>query len=232
MTGRTLIKASLRLLGVLASGEAPTADEASEALTALNALISSWSTESLIVPSRVRETFTLTNGDADYTMGTSGDFNTTRPLLIEAAAISQNSAETPIAILSLAEWASIAQKSTQGVPVDLWPQPGSPLWTINLHPVPSSALTLVLYSMKALTSWTTLDTDVSLLDGYERALKYHLALELAPEYGKIVPDAVAITATEAKSLIERINSKSIDLTVDNALKSNVGGFNINSGGYT
>lgn len=84
-TVRDLIKGSLRLLGAIAPGETPSADEQAEALLALNSMISSWSTESLTIYSRVRESFTLTPGQQMRTLGVGGSFNTSRPMEIEEA---------------------------------------------------------------------------------------------------------------------------------------------------
>ena len=79
MTGRDLVSASLRLIGVVASGETPASSEATDGLSALNLLISSWSTDGLLIYAITAETpLTLTAGDGSYTMGTSGDF-TNRP---------------------------------------------------------------------------------------------------------------------------------------------------------
>lgn len=48
MTGRDLVSSSLRLIGVLASGETPTAAEATDGLKAFNQMLANWRTESLM----------------------------------------------------------------------------------------------------------------------------------------------------------------------------------------
>jgi hypothetical protein len=52
-TVRDRIKRAMRLIGAAATGETPSADELADGLTALNAMLSSWSLESLLVPSIV-----------------------------------------------------------------------------------------------------------------------------------------------------------------------------------
>lgn len=225
MTGRDAVAASLRLLGVLASGETSSAAEATDGLSALNRMLGSWSAEGSMVPFKVREEFTLTPGTASYTMGPSGVFNTTRPIDIERATIEIQSStpvsEYPVRIVTIAEWAAIGLKDlASDVPTDLYPEGTYPLETLNLYPVPSVANKLVLYSMKALTAIATLDTAVSLPPGYDRAIIYNLAVELAPEYGKAVPDTVAMVAMESKATLMRLNDKPRYLGMDSALVSN------------
>lgn len=236
MTGRDLVSASLRLIGALAPGESLASSEATDGLSALNRMLSSWSTEELLIYARVREEFTLTPSTASYTLGTGGDFSTTRPLRIDEALLRDETqtpaVEYPVRILSLAEWASIRLK---GVSYDrvtaLYAEGTYPLETLNLYPMPSAAHKLVLWSWKPLTEVSTLDTAVAFPPGYEEALVYGLALRLTPEYGKAVPDAVAIVAVEAKANIKRMNHRPQYLRVDEALISE-GGFNILTGDPT
>jgi hypothetical protein len=76
-----------------------------------------------------------------------------------------------------------------------------------LWPKPSAANKVVLYSMKALTAFATADTAVSLPNGYLRALRYNLAIEMAPEFGR-EPSALVVTAAqESKEVIKRMNIK-------------------------
>ena len=48
-TAGDIIDGSLRLLGVLAEGETPSAETAQDALAAMNQMIQSWNTERLAV---------------------------------------------------------------------------------------------------------------------------------------------------------------------------------------
>lgn len=232
MKARQLLTDSLRLIGVLASGNSLTSAQGADGLRTLNAMVSSWSAESLLVPADVRETFSLVAGTQAYTMGSGATFSTQRPIEIKAASviISSDASEIPVGLIGTSQWATLSDKTTQGTPDKLWPQPGAPNWTVNLNPVPSSGQTLVLYSQKVLTSFTTLDTDVSLLDGYERAMKYNVAIDLAPEYGRTVSAEVARVATESKTTIERLNKRILAMVVDPSLtRNNGGGYNIFSG---
>lgn len=232
MTGRDAITASLRLIGALAPGESLDATEASDGLGTLNRMIDSWSTEGLLVHAVTEESpLTLTAYDATVTLGTSGDI-TTRPMKIVKALIrdASNDIDLPLKLLSLAEYAAIADKTvTSTYPHSLYDDGGFPQRTLKLYPVPSTAHKLVLFTQRALSQIASLDASVSLPPGYEEALVYNLALRLAPEYGRQAPAEVAMVAQESKANIKRANHRPRYLTVDSALMGG-GIFDIETGG--
>lgn len=176
----------MQKIGVLVKSEAPAADEAQDALNSLNALIASWSNDSLVIYARAWETFNLT-ASASYTIGTGGNFNTARPTDIVAAYLRSGTIDYPITIIDDEAYTSISYKALQGIPEFLNYDNAYPLGRIRLYPLDTSQQLFIL-SEKALTQLTSLDTDISLPDGWERALIYNLALELAPEYNQ-KPDA-------------------------------------------
>jgi hypothetical protein len=236
MTGRDLVSSSLRLLGVLASGEAPSAAEAVDGLSAINRMLDSWSTEGLMIYSSAREEFTLTAGVSAYTMGVGATFNTSRPQKILRAALEMGSnpaIEYPMRILTVEQWADIVQKTTQStIPTDIYPEGTYPNETLNLYPAPDAAQTLVLYSWKPLSQIATLNTAIELPPGYQKALVYNGAVELAPEYGKMIPDAVSMGASESKATLKRMNARPYYLKVDPALVNTDGTYNIYRGDTT
>lgn len=230
MTGRDLVTASLRLIGAIAPGESLAAAEATDGLAALNRMIDSWSNEGLIVFATTEESpLTLTPSDGTITMGASGDI-TTRPLSIERALIRDGLIDMPLEIRSMEEYARIPDKSTTSTyPYFLYDDGGYPQRTLKLYPVPSAAKSLILFTKRALTQIASLITDLSLPPGYERALVFNGAIDLAPEYGKSVPAEVLKGAEESKTNIKRTNHKPKYLQVDDAMVSKGGRFNFNTG---
>jgi hypothetical protein len=231
-TVRELINDSLALIGVLADGETATASEQASALRSLNRMMGRWSSENLLIHAKVRETFTLTSGQQSYSMGSGGDFNTTRPMRIEHAGIveSGGSSEIPISILNLEEWALITVKTTQSsFPTGLYAEGTYPTETIKVWPVPNTGCTLVLYSWKPLSSFASVNTDVSLPPGYEDAIVYNLAVRLAPEYEKEPSAALLLEADESKGNIKRMNIQPQYMSCDAAVLSRSGPFNIYTG---
>jgi hypothetical protein len=197
-TAREIVKKSLQKLGVLIKSESPSADEANDGLSSLNQLVDSWSNDSSSIPSRAWETFTLTAGVSTYTMSSGLTFNSVRPTNIIQAYVSIGGVSNYIGIINDEAYNAIPFKTLTGVPEFLNYDNAYPTDNIHLYPVPASAYPLFILSEKPLTSFATLDTAVSMPPGWERALIYNLALELAPEYDQ-QPDP-SIVAIAAKSL--------------------------------
>ena len=230
MTGREIISASLRLIGAIAPGEAPPASEAVDGLAAINRMLGTWSNDNVLINAKVEDVFTLVPNTQSYTYGTSGTFNSARPVEIIGASIRIGSTDYPVTIIGVDEWLAISQKETQGIPEKLYAEGTYPLETINLYPNPSAANSLVLFTLKPLTEIATLDTAVSVPPGYEEAIIYNGAIRLAPEYGRTVSQEVALIAESALEAIKKRNYKPGLLLIDNAVMSN-GQFNFNTGDY-
>jgi hypothetical protein len=77
------INGALKLLGVLAENETPSAATAQDGLTTLNQMIDSWNTERLSVYSTQDQIFSWTPGLITRTLGPTGDFVGNRPILID-----------------------------------------------------------------------------------------------------------------------------------------------------
>ncbi len=222
MVGIDLINGSLRLLGVLASGEAATSSEANDALVALNDMIDTWSNESLLIYEKAYETFGLNVNQQSYQWGTgAADFNSPRPQKLETVVFQQISGTTtlelPIDILNLDQWAAISVKTiTSNLPTRCWLQNTYPNATFYVWPIPSITGNIVVSSWKAITEIAALTTTISLPPGYSRALRYNLALELAPEYGKQVDPLIEAHAIESKGNLKVMNTKILLMGCDTA----------------
>ena len=212
----------MRLIGVLASGETATSDEANNALTALNDMIDTWSNESLLIYEKAYETFGLTVNQQSYQWGTgAADFNSPRPQKLEDVNWQQVSATTtlelPVEIINKDQWAAISIKGiTSNIPTRCWLEFTYPNATLHIWPIPSVSGNIVIWSWKPLVDITLLTTTISLPPGYSRALRYNLALELAPEYGRQVDPLVEAHAIESKANLKVMNSKILLMGCDPA----------------
>lgn len=210
-----LITDALRLIGVIASGEAPTAAEQSDALRSLNRMTSSWSVEGLLIYQKTREVFPLISNQASYTFGPLGDFASSRPVNIEIVNVLVSGNEMPVKILSTSEWAAISNKATtSNSPTSVYAEGTYPLETLHLHPVPTDANQLVIYSDKAITSFASAADVIAFPEGYEDAFLYNLAIRLAPEFGKPIDPYIKDTADKSKAVLKRKNGKNLFLTSD------------------
>ena len=233
-TVRDLIKGSLRLIGAISTGETPAADEMQDALSVLNDMTDSWSTENLIIISKAIETFNLVGGQQTYTMGVGGNFATSRPQKIEYAAVKDvglsTPSEFPLSLLTVDEWSNIPTKSLSGgLPTKLYCDYANPLSNLILWPAPSVSKQIVITSWKPLTRFATIGALVDFPPGYAKALRYNLAIELCPEYGKSASPEVIQGAMEAKENIKRMNNKPLYITCDEGATGGRKGFNYITG---
>lgn len=213
MIVQKLIDNSLRLIGVLAAGETPAASESNDAFAALNHILSSWSTEKLSVFTVQHAQFLLTVGLRVYTMGPAGTFLTSpKPVRITAATAINGNFQRGMRVVSFDELALLSNNpsgSTETLPGLLAADNATPAINLRIFPTPNSASQLELTWWIPLTQFTALLQTIALPEGYERALKYTLAMDLAPEYGRTVPPELAALASEAKGAIVALN-KSIN----------------------
>ena len=207
-TANELISRSLRLLGVLGQGRRTlTANEASDGLESLNAMLESFSLERLMVYQILEENFPLTAGTANYTIGPSGTFDTTRPVRIDSA-FTRDSAglDYPILIVDKADYDGISLKTVSTRPQYLYYDTQYPLAYVRLLYVPDASYTLYINSWKQLQQFTDGTTALALPPGYQRMIVYNLAIEVAAEYGMELSPSVIAIATQSKSAIKRLNA--------------------------
>lgn len=212
-TARDLIKGSMRLIGAIASGETPSAAELADGLSALNDMLKSWSTQRLLVPVRTREEFAVSV--SPITMGPGATLDAGRPLKIDAAAIMVGTSEVPLRVLTPEEWQTTSLKSlASSLPNSIYTDGTYPNETLNLWPKPSGNVTLVLYSWKALETYASANSTSAFPDGYDEAIKYNLAIRLAPEYGRAIPGEIASVAVESLANIKRMNKRPLYVVSD------------------
>ena len=82
-TAADQINGALRLIGMLAEGETPSAATAQDSLSALNQMIDSWNTERLSTFSTQDQVFTWPVNTIHRTLGPTGDFVGNRPILLD-----------------------------------------------------------------------------------------------------------------------------------------------------
>ena len=234
MTALDLIKGSLRLIGAIAAGEEPNNAEAQDALASLNSLIESWQNDRLMVYAVLPQTFTLVPGKWAYTLGPKGDFDTPRPVKIEKCSLLYGNGpqqlNLPVRLVDVDEYNRFIVPEVQSpIPTALYVDSNFPLRTLHFYPVPSTTNQVQLYTWQPVEEFAALTTVLALPPGYERAMRYALACELAPEYGvDPIPEAVVYGAKSARAKLKSINAPSPLLNTDPALHSG-GGFNYLTG---
>lgn len=78
---------------------------------------------------------------------------------------------------------------------------------LYLYPVPDKQQAVELWLWQPLFTYETIDDEIDLPPGYEKALRFNLAVELAAEYGKELPQSVAAQAVSSHAAIKRMNQR-------------------------
>ncbi len=227
-TARDIIRGSLRLIGESGRGIPDGDNGLSEGLEALNMFIQSLSSENLMIPERTEESFTLTVGQDNYTIGSGGDLNTTRPMVIEEARLVFNTVEYSLKRMRIREYNRIPAKNITAIPERYYYEPVYPLGILKFDYEPDKAYTLFLSSLKPLATLANLSTVITIQPEYLHFLKFNLAPILGPEYGKDASQFVIAEAMRAKAVIKKLNSiyRIPQSSIDTALVG-VGSYNIN-----
>lgn len=233
-TARDLINGSLRLLGVLAQGEAVNASEAQDALASLNSMIDSWSTESLSVMGVTERIVTLAAAQQVYTIGPGGDIDIPRPTSITDFSVAYQNAPRdiylPLEEMSLDQYSSIPVIGYESpIPLRYFLNPGFEFYQLFMYPMPAAGTKLRFYASDVLSQIPNISQTLLFAPGYERAFRYNLAIELAPEYGKDPTASVVATAQQSKDNVQRLNATDITLVSDMGLPQ--GGFNRITGDF-
>lgn len=232
-TVQTLIDRALRLISATESGEAPTAQESADALISLNNMLESWQLDRLMVYTYVETAFTMVAGDASYTVGPSANFNLTpRPSKLENIFVRDSDIDYPVQLVTQERWYAIPDKTVgSDIPSMAYYEPSYSNGTLQVWPVPSRAASLRIVTWTPVSSFAALSTTVTLPPGYERAIAYNLALEIAPEYEKQPSPLVMQTAVESLAAIKRANQRPIDSYTELYPLIGAGKSDIYSGGY-
>jgi hypothetical protein len=217
MTAQDLISRSLTLCGRLGAGRGAGQSESSVALGLLNALIDSWNAQGLLVFSIRSDTYAMTIGKQAYTIGPgAADFNTTRPVHIEQAnalvTVASQSVRVPMALLTAEQWAAVPATSDQSVlPQRLYDDYAAPISTLYVHPIPSAACSIELFTWQQLGAIAQLNDTLVLPPAFEHALAYNLAMELGPAFNLPPRPEVQALAAQAKAAIAELNARHLGI---------------------
>lgn len=221
-TARQIVTKALQKVGVLTISEQPDSEMANDALYQLNAMLSSWSNDSMLINVRAWETFNLVAGTALYTIGSGQTFNTTRPMFIIQAYARLNNQDYNVDVIDDENYNFIQDKSLTGIPYVMNYDNGYDVGKIRLYFVPDQAYQLFILSEKPLTSFA-LDDVVTLPPGWEDALIFNLAVRLSPDYGQEISATTNAMAKETKGAIRTaiLRNRTMDAEPGVGVKPNI-----------
>lgn len=209
ITRDDIISRALRLIGVVAQGETPTADQITEGSVALNGLVLSWQSDGLPLWVVKKAAITPVVGQSVYTLGAgqSAPYDVPKPLKVIQAWYHNTSTniDVPIRIVTEYDYNKLGNKTVQGLPIQIWYQPLSSTGNLTVYQVPDAwtASNVTIYIVYH-APFSTFDISTDTLDFPQEwydAVTYGLATRLAPEYG--VPLGDRKTLWQEMSIIKQ-----------------------------
>ena len=200
-----IIFAALRLISVYRqAGDGSstlTTLEANNCIQALNLMLGSMQGKKALTMAVMQENFPLIAGQASYTIGPGGDFDTVRPLGIQNGFLRDiNNIDFDLDVdLTKDEYDAIQDKAlanNYGVSDLLCYDPQDTLGVIYLYLPPDVGYTLYISSLKPFTEFASLTDGLTINPESVEAIKYKLALRLAPDFNQIPSQEVKDTAKE------------------------------------
>ena len=229
------INGAMRLIGMLAEGETPSAAASQDALSAMNQMIDSWNTERLSVFSTQDQVFTWPASTLSRTLGPTGNFVGNRPVLLEDSTYFRDAATNVsygIKIINQQQYNGIAVKTvTSTYPQVMWVNMTYPDIEMYVYPVPLRPLEWHFVSVEKLTQPAVLATTLSFPPGYLRAFKYNLACEIAAEFGVEPSPQVQRIAMTSKRNLKRINNPDDVMAMPYGIVANRQRYNIYAGNF-
>ena len=229
------INGALRLLGILAEGETPSAATSQDALSALNQMIDSWNTERLMIYNTIDQVFLWQPNLITQTLGPTGDFVGYRPVLLDDSTYFRDPSSGisfGIKFINQQQYDGIAVKTvTSTYPQVMWINMEYPNISMAIYPKPTKVLEWHFISVEELTQPATLATTLAFPPGYLRAFKYNLACEIAPEFGVEPSPTVSRIAMASKRDLKRINNPEDIMSLPYSIVGTRQRFNIFAGNY-
>jgi hypothetical protein len=155
---------------------------------------------------------TLTPGIQQISYTIPGDFKVTRPLRVTDSFTRISTAGTsgldyPIQVVDQKQYNAIGYKGISAPwPIAVWYNPTYPLGNLYFYQNPSGAGQLHLFADRVLTNFATLTQQASVPQGYVRWIKWALAKELAPEYGKAWSQTMETNWKAAQTAVKSLNA--------------------------
>jgi hypothetical protein len=187
ITRDQLIEGALRICGVIAPGETPSALQYTGAAEALNMIVKAWQSDGMPLWAISEHTITLIAGTNTYSI--------TPKLLKVTQAINRNSdssIDIPMRIVTRDEYNRLGNKTSAGNPILLWANPNLDSTTVKVYPTPTTVEaadnTLILTYQKEFSDFDTSTDTPEFPKEYYDAIKFALASRLSYEYGMDIQD--------------------------------------------
>lgn len=185
ITINDVVKKAYRKLNTIGVGSALPSELLTEGISDINDLIDSLNADRLLPFYVKQEPFTLISGQRVYTIGSGGDFDTTRPIRVLKSTITKDNLDYQMRMIMYDEWMDIWNKTDESqIPRWLYYESSYPLGKIYLNYTPSEANTLNIATENQMGEFTIDDT-FSLPPSYRLALIDLLADYMLPRFPSV-----------------------------------------------
>ena len=208
-TALEIIESAMSKLGLFGPGDVVSAEDGDVCLSRLNALVNSWESENLFAYTTTDTIFTLPASTTSRTIGPSMQINIARPVKLLRSFTRLNSIDYRLTPITEFEYNDISFKTSPGanVPSVCFYDGGTPTGIVYFWPVVTSSVEVHLITPEAGGEATDLTTSYVFPPGYQRALEFNLAVEIAPDFDQEPSRMLLGQAANAKRSLKRVNSR-------------------------
>lgn len=197
-TAGRVIKRALRLIHVIEGGEEPERHQYDDGIEALNDMLRSWAAEGLLsTEERYGEIYTVP-GKVKYDLG--GSSFPVRPVSLKRLRLRIGCVDYPVEMYGPREYLDLPYKNGgySGRPIGAQYEQRAGIGILRIWPCPEARYRVSFLYDQGATLVGNPEDDVPVPDHWGEAVKYGLAVRLAPDYGMEVPSLVLSQAEDLK----------------------------------
>jgi hypothetical protein len=210
MTVQDIANNALMELGVSSPWQGANTLDLALALSRINLILDSWSTQADLLYYTSESAFTTTNGTANYTFPSSATNNLATPVKIDRVMIGSTGSRTDLQERS---WYGEGPTtgSAAGTPASYTYYRQFPAQTGNLQfqPIPNGTYIITLNYWASFPQYVALTDTVTLPPGYTKALCLQLAIEMAPAF-EVDPTRLQVTTQNWQNILTSLKGTSVD----------------------
>lgn len=202
VSAQSLCEGALRKIRAIDPDETPNATELDNCFTEFLRMAKTWASKGLLIWASEEVTHTLTQGTKEYSIGSGGTIDTSRPIKLNPGCyVASSGRDYPLTIIGQGRYKRISEKGSgqSSVPSLIWYNPTYPLGAIFVWP-PGGGV-LYLQTIKPLAEPAAVTNDVVFPDEYQDAIVWNLACRISPEFiGQPTPYQLAMAAYTLEGL--------------------------------
>ena len=194
LTAQDAVRIAMEELGVLSSGEMPTAEEGASGLERLNWMLKSWQAKGCNLWRDTEATATFGANIKTVTL-------TPRPIDVMDARVVTDGIQLPIARWELAEYRQLPRKDQSGRPTAFTLTKGRDDVTMTVWPVPTASTDIIYSYARVIEDVTSLTQTLDVPQQWAETIWMGLATRLANMFGASRVDPAAVQRVTAMAAI-------------------------------